>query len=446
MNSIWFQLGFIFLLLLANGLFAMTEIAIVSSRRGRLQSMADRGHKGAIKALDLLDNPNRFLSTVQIGITLVGIVAGAFGGANIAARMAEKMVDWKYIGTYAEEISFAIVIGALTYLSLVLGELVPKRLAMRYPEAIASSMASSMAKLSRIASPFVVLLSVSTSALLKLFRIKDTEENRMSREDFTVLVREGLITGITGQSESRMIEGVFNFENLDAYDIMIPRPRMRWIDQNARHADVWPEIVRSPQQVFPVYEKNRDHLVGAISVKEIYAHLATGKEVDFKELMHPPLLVPETQKASRLLEIFRSTGHSVAFVTDEFGSVIGMVTAVDLLESIVGDVPSREEQLANPIHSRPDGSILIDGLFEIEKLPQHLENFTAPEGGGDEFQTLSGWFTSHFERLPQEGDVIEKDNWTFEVMDMDGPRVDKVLATYLPPEEPESEPSAPPES
>lgn len=422
------EIAIILILLVCNGVFAMTEIAIVSSRRGLLQSMAERGHKGAMKALELMDNPNRFLSTVQIGITLVGIIAGAFGGASIAKRFAAMLAPQPVIGPYADQIAFVVVIGALTFFSLVLGELVPKRLAMRFPEAIATTMAGPMSWLSRAASPFVALLSVSTSGLLKLFGVKDEGDNRMSREEFTVLVREGLVTGSTGRTESRMIEGVFNFEKLDVYDIMIPRPRMMWIEQDARHEDVWPMIIRSTQQVFPVYHGQRDNLVGAVTVKDIYAHLATGTEVAFRHLMHPPLLIPETQKASTLLETFRSTGHRAAFVMDEFGSVVGMVTVVDLMESIVGDVPSREERLTMAIRQRPDGSWLIDGLFEIEKLAEHLADFSPPEGAGDEYQSISGWFTKRFERLPEEGDALTESGWSFEIIDMDGARVDKVLA------------------
>lgn len=438
--SLGLQIIVILVLLFANGVFAMTEIAIVSSRRGRLQAMAKKGHRGAAMALELMDHPNRFLSTVQIGITLVGIIAGAFGGARIAADLAEVLSRVTWVEPYAAEVAFVIVIGALTYLSLVIGELVPKRLAMQFPEAIASWMAGPMMGISKIAAPVVVLLSMSTSGLLRLFGARETEESRMSREDFRVLVREGLVAGNSGEKETRMLERIFNFENLNVYDIMIPQPRMMWIDQDARHEDVWPEIVQNPQQVFPVYSEHRDNLVGAVSLKEIYSNLAKGSEVCFKDVMHRPLLVPEAQKASKLLESFRKTGHSVAFVIDEFGMVTGMVTSVDLLESIVGDVPSREERMALSVRWRPDGTCWIDGLFEIEKLEEHLKGFVAPVGAGDEYQTVYGWFTSRLERLPQEGDVITESNWMFEVVDMDAHRVDKVVASRLP------EPAEPAES
>lgn len=429
MNSVILEISFILILLVANGVFAMTEIAIVSSRKGILQSMADKGNAGAARALRLSESPNRFLSTVQIGITLVGIVAGALGSGTVAERLAEVLSPLPLIGEYAKSLSLLVVISTLTYLSLVVGELVPKRLAMKFPEAIAGAMAAPMNAISTMASPVVSLLSWSTGGILKLFGVRESEEEVMSRDELKVLVRQGMITGTITRVESRMMEGVIGFEKLVAYDLMIPRTRFMWIERNARHEDVWPEVMASIQGVFPVYEERRDNLVGVVSIKDIYGQLAAGKPVHFREIMRPPLFVPEMQKVSLLLETFRSTGQRAAFVLDEFGSVMGMVTLIDLMEAIVGDVPSREEQLAKPIQQRADGTWLIDGHFEIEKLPGFLEAFDLPEGGGDEYQTLSGWFMKEFGRMPEETDRIISGKWTFEVMDIDGTRVDKVLAS-----------------
>ena len=428
MNSALLEISIVLVLLLANGIFAMTEIAIVSSRKGLLQSMAEKGNSGASRALKLADSPNRFLSTVQIGITLVGIVAGALGSGTVASKLAEFLGVLPLIGEYARPASLVIVIGILTYLSLVIGELVPKRLAMKYPEAIASAMSGPMAALSNVASPVVSLLSWSTGALLKFFRVRETDDSGISREELTVLVRQGMTTGSINRMESRMMEGVIGFEKLVAYDIMIPRPKIIWIEKDAKHEEVWPVIMCSTQGVFPVYQSRRENLVGVVSIKDIYGQLAAQKTVDFASIMKAPLLVPETQKASVLLETFRKTGQRAALVLDEFGSVMGMVTLIDLMETIVGDVPSMEEQMAMPVRQRDDGSWLIDGLFEIEKLPERLEGFVLPEGGGDEFQTVSGWLVKELERIPVEADRVSVGEWTFEVIDMDSIRVDKVLA------------------
>ena len=390
--------------------------------------MAEKGNSGAARALKLADSPNRFLSTVQIGITLVGIVAGALGSGTVASKLAEFLCVIPLIGEYAKPISLVLVIGVLTYLSLVIGELVPKRLAMKYPEAIASAMSGPMAALSNVASPVVSLLSWSTGALLKFFRVRETDDSGISREELTVLVRQGMTTGSINRMESRMIEGVIGFEKLVAYDIMIPRPKIIWIEKDAKHEEVWPTIMRSTQGVFPVYQGRRENLVGMVSIKDIYGQLAAQKTVDFASIMKAPLLVPETQKASVLLETFRKSGQRAALVLDEFGSVMGMVTLIDLMETIVGDVPSMEEQMAMPVRQREDGSWLIDGLFEIEKLPERLEGFVLPEGGGDEFQTVSGWLVKELGRIPAEADKVSAGEWTFEVIDMDSIRVDKVLA------------------
>jgi putative hemolysin len=431
--SVLFEIALILLLLVCNGLFAMTEIAIVSSRRAVLQARAESGNKGAARALELAESPNQFLSTVQIGITLVSIINGAFGGASLGLRLSNWLKPFGIFGNFTEEISMTVVIVLITYVSIVVGELVPKRLAMQYAESIASLMSGPMSRLSKVASPFVRLLSWSTVKLLCLFGVKESEESKISREEMTVLIREGMVAGGVARSESQMMEGVLGFEKLDVYDIMIPRPKMVWIERDENHAEVWPRIVKSTQGVFPVYHAQRDNLIGVVSVKDCYAQLAAGIEVKFQNLMQPPLLVPEVQKASLLLEEFRRTGHHAAFVVDEFGGVIGMVTLIDLMEAIVGDVPSKEERLTMPIKQRKDGSWLIDGLFEIEKLDSFLKGFAPPEGAGDEYQTLAGWFSQRLSRVPAEGDEIEEHGWRFEIVDMDGIRVDKVLASRVPP-------------
>jgi len=407
----------------------MTEIAIVSSRKGRLQGRALNGDSGAARALKLSENPNRFLSTVQIGITLIGIIAGAVGSGTVAGRLAEVIAPIPLIGEYSRSLALTVVISMITYLSLVIGELVPKRLAMKFPEAIASKMAGPMAGMSAMASPVVSLLSWSTGRLLKLFGIREGEESAISREELTVLVREGMITGSINRSESRMMQGVIGFEKLVTYDIMIPRGKIVWIERHAGHAEVWPSIINSTQEVFPIYDELRDRLVGVVAIKDIYKRLAAGESIAFGDIMQAPLMVPETQKASMLLESFRRTGQRAAFVIDEFGSVMGMVTLIDLMETIVGDVPSKEEQAVMPIQQRTDGSWLVDGLFEIEKLSEYLEGFELPEGGGDEYQTVSGWLVKELGRLPIEQDKISANEWTFEVIDMDRTRVDKLLAT-----------------
>ncbi|RYD46366.1 MAG: HlyC/CorC family transporter, partial [Verrucomicrobiaceae bacterium] len=302
MNSSILEISIILLLLVANGIFAMTEIAIVSSKKGLLQGLADKGNKGAERALRLAENPSRFLSTVQIGITLVGIMAGALSGGTITTQLANLISPLPFIGEYATEISRVAVIALLTYLSVIVGELVPKRLALLFPEKIASGMSGPMATISSISSPAVSLLSWSAGSILKLFGVNDNDDEKMSREELTVLVRQGMVAGSINRSESRMMEGVINFEKLVTYDIMIPRTRIVWIEQHAPHDEVWQTVMRSTQSVFPVYDERRDNMKGVVTLKEIYGRLAAGETVDFGKIMQPPLFVPEMQKASVLLE------------------------------------------------------------------------------------------------------------------------------------------------
>lgn len=427
------ELFLILLLLLANGLFAMTEIAIVSSRRGRLKTLAQEGRPGAEAALRLAQEPNRFLSTVQIGITLVGIVAGAFGGAALAGPVAEFLAPIPFLGAYAPKLALGLVIILLTYFSLVVGELVPKRLAMLRPEEISIRMAPFMTMLSTLAGPAVRFLSWSTDRILALFGAKVPKEEGVSKEELTVLMREGLTTGTFHRVESDMVERVFDLAQLDVAGIMTPRLQMVWLQEDDVHSEIWHKIVTSNHPFFPVYREDRDAIVGYVSVKSLYCQLAAEIPVRLGDIMRPPLIVPKHQSAINLLETFKQTRVHVAFVVDEFGGVVGMVTLTDLLEAIVGDMPSREERNQPGIAQRKDGSYLIDAIIEIEKVSEGLEGFPEPEGAGEAFQTLAGFLIDRLQRVPREGDMVEHARWKLEVVDMDGHRVDKVAAISLPP-------------
>jgi len=428
-----FELICILVLLVANGLFAMTEIAVVSSRRGKLKSMAKEGRKGAARALKLSENPSRFLSTVQIGITLVGLVMGAFAGASIARKVAPWLEPVPLIGAYAETLAMGVVIVFLTYASLVIGELVPKRLAMTRPEAIAIGMSRVMAWLSTIAGPAVWFLSWSTDRLLALLGMSGNEESKVSKEELTVMIQEGMTAGTVHRVESDLVERVFDLGQVTVEGIMTPRLQMVWLQADDMHDSVWHKIVTSNHHFFPVYEEDRDAIIGYVSVKALYCQLAAGIPIRLRDIMRPPLIVPEHQSALNLLETFKQTRVHVAFVVDEFGGVVGMVTLGDLLESIVGDMPSREERQSQAIQVRADGSRLIDAMLEVEKVAESLEDFPEPEGAGEEFHTLAGFLIDRLQRVPQEGDAIEHASWRLEVVDMDGHRVDKVLAIRLAP-------------
>lgn len=427
MNRTVLEIGILLILLVANGVFAMAEVAIVSARRTRLRRLAEQGDAAARAALDLAENPNRFLSTVQIGITLVGIFAGAFGGATLTAQLAPVLAQFEPLAPYAEKIAFALVVTALTYLSLVIGELVPKRVGLGNPEGIARRVARPMAWLSRAAGPLVTLLSTSTDALLRLVRFRHAPETVVSEDEVRVLMQEGVRAGAFNRVESHIVHKALEIDHILVREIMTPRPKVIGLNQDDSHELIWHKIVISNHSNFPVYAGNRDKLVGIVSVKAIYANIAAGVSVELKNLMTPPLVVPETQTVLQLVEAFKEHGRHIAMVTDEFGSIVGLVTLIDVMEAIIGRFPSQDERAKPSVIRREDGSWLIDALIDIGAVEQALPGYRLADAERSEFQTLAGFVMKRIGRVPREGDTFEYQGYVFEVIDMDGHRVDKLL-------------------
>ncbi len=440
MKQILVEIVIIFLLLVVNGVFAMTEIAVVSARKARLRRLAEEGDARARVALELAESPNRFLSTVQIGITLVGILAGAFGGATIAEQIASGLQAVPLLAPYGEGIGLTIVVVTLTYFSLVIGELVPKRIGLGNPEGIAMAIAKPMHRLSVIAGPVVSFLSVSTEALLRVLGSKPAKDATVTEEEVKILVQEGLRAGVFQKAETEMVESVLMLDRLPVRDIMTPRPKIIWLNKHDPHETVWHKIVVSGHSNFPVYEGNRDNVMGFVSVKAIYANLAAGTPARIADLMTKPLVVPATQSAIQLLETFKQGGKHTALVTDEFGGIVGLVTLNDVMESIVGDFPSPEERLKPEAKKRDDGSWLIDGMMEIERLEKVLPGLTFGDEESKDYQTLAGFVVKHLGRVPREGETFESQGYVFEILDMDRHRVDKVLV--MPTSGPEAKPQA----
>jgi Hemolysins and related proteins containing CBS domains len=427
MDATIFEVIVIAILLLANGVFAMTEMALVSSRKARLEALAESGNRGARAALDLKESPNRFLSTVQIGITLIGILAGAFGGATIAKEIGETFANVPIIGPHSQKIALFGVVLVITYLSLVIGELVPKRLALQRPEAISGLVARPMQALSRLAAPAVHVLSFSTETILRLFGVRETKMAPVTEEEVAGLVREGLQAGVFLDAESEMVESVLALDRLHVKHIMTPRTRIVWIASDESHEQVWHKIVVSNHSHFPVYDDNPDQVLGFVSVKSIYANLAAGVPVDIEHLITPALIVPETQSAIHLLETFKREGRHIALVTDEFGGIAGLVTINDLLEAIVGDLPEAGEKQSAPFVRREDGSLLVDALVGLEELEEFLPGFAPTDDERRHVSTLGGYICARLGRLPVEGESFDAHGYRFEVVDMDRRRVDKVL-------------------
>ena len=429
MNALITEVLVILLLLVVSGVFAMTEMAVVSSRKTRLRVMAADGNAGAKAALGLAESPNRFLPSVQLGITLVGLLAAAFGGITIAEEIAAALKPLPALTQYAEAIGVGVVVVALTYLSLVIGELVPKRLALARPEVIASRMARPVELLSRLTRPIVRVLGASTDLVLRLLGARAGAAEAISDEEVKLLLEEGMKTGVFHQSEPRMVESVLAFDQQPVQDIMTPREKLVFLNQDDAHEAVWHKIVVSGHSNFPVYAASRDRVVGVISVKAIYANLAAAAGVKLADLMTPPLLVPATQTITGLLEGFKKTRRHIALVTDEAHTVSGLVTLVDVLEAIVGEIPSLEERLRPQAVRRDDGSLLVDGGFSVAKLAPLLGESPLAAALGQRGETLAAYATAQLGLATNESAAFVREGVRFEIIDMDGSRIDKVLVS-----------------
>jgi putative hemolysin len=431
-------------LLICNGAFAMAEIAIVSAKKTRLQSLTKAGNDGANLALNLAKNPERFLSTVQIGITLISILAGARGASTLAPKLAPLIssVPWQWLAKYAESIAFGLVVVLISYLSLVIGELVPKSLALRYPEKIACWMSAPLSWLSRAGKPVVWLLELSTRGIMSFFGKAETD-NGPTRAEVEVLVREGLVMGSVRHAESEMVEGVFDLRELRAEEIMRPKPRVVFVHLDDTATSVAERMVDTRQLIFPVYDVTRDNVVGLVSLRELYLATAQGKNPKISELMHDPLFVSDNQPALTLLEELRNAPLYSAIVTDEFGIVRGLVTIEDLVEEVVGNLGGQLNQPGEAqIRQSGDDTWMVDGKAEIDLVVDAIPGLEDLVDAEEEsFQTLAGLILHHLERLPREGESFKMGDFQFEVVDMDLQHVDKVSIRRMPPAETEADPT-----
>jgi putative hemolysin len=430
MTALWV----ILLLVVGNGVFAMTEIALVSARRARLRQMADEGNRGAARALMLLENPERFLSSVQVGITLVGVLSGAYGGAALSGKLRPWVEAVPMLAPYASQIAFGLVVTGVTYLSLVIGELVPKGLALRHAEALAAAMSRPMEMLTRAAGPLVWVLEVSTRIVMRLFGGGSVAAQGPSREEVQVLVREGIVTGSVAENESEMVEGVFDLREVLAEEIMRPKPKVLFLKADETVGQSWSAIAASRQTVFPLHEGSRDEISGMVGLRSLFASAAAGKDQPLAELAVPPVFVSENQPALTLLETLRGSPLGAALVVDEFGTTRGLITLEDLVEEIVGELRPKAAAGERPGIARfGDDGWLVDGLVEVDEIVARLPGLDAVfEGEREPFQTLAGFIVHRLDRLPEEGESFTAGPFRFEVVDMDRQRIDKVLIRELP--------------
>lgn len=425
MTTILTEIAILILLIVLNGIFAMSEIAIVSARRTRLENLAADGDAGARTALDLAHAPTRFLSTVQIGITLIGIIAGAFGGATLAQELARLLAPLPVVGPRAGGISFFLVVAFITYFSVVLGELVPKRLGLQNAERIAAAVARPMRWLSVLATPVVRLLSLSTEGVLRLLNVADIQGTPVSEEEIEALARESAAAGLIEAEELAMVRSVFRFADLPVERLMTPRTEIVWLDANAPESAVREVVEGAVHSHFPVCDGELDSVLGVVQTKELLRRSWAGQPLDLRAAALEPLLLPERMPALQALERFKATGMHMALLIDEFGGISGVVTLINILETLVGDIPTPEEIREPPLVRRDDGSWLVDGLFRIDDLKPILRIDAFPDE--DDYQTVGGFIIYMTGQVPETGATCQWQGYRFEVVDMDGQRVDKVL-------------------
>ena len=424
--SISSEIVVIILLIIINGLLAMSEASLLAARKAKLQQMVNEGDKAAGITLELLKEPNTFLSTIQIGITLIGVLAGAVGGATISETLAVSMSTLPYIGEYSESISIALVVIVITILTIWLGELVPKRLGINSPERIAKIAAGPMIFISTVFSPLVKLMSGATELVLTLFGIKPTNEPPITEEELQVLIDQGTQAGVFEEAEQDMVEGIFSLGDTRVYSVMTPRTEIVWLDVSDATEEILAKMSGSPYSRFPVRQDSLETIVGIVKSRDLLVTQLSGKEISLKELAKPAYFIPETMLASRALEVLKKNNAEMLLVVDEFGGVQGLLTINDILEEIVGVMEGDEPQATQ----RQDGSWLLDGMLAVDEFKEIFELNDLPHE--DEYETLSGFIMTSLGRLPQTADHFEWNNLRFEVIDMDGRRVDKVLVTSKP--------------
>lgn len=437
-GSIYFEAGVIVLLILINGFFSLAEMSLVASRKVRLRQDAERGDKSSATALRLLREPDRLFSTVQIGITLVGILTGAYGGASLSEHLADALSRVDVLRPYSGPLAFGLVILAITYLTLVLGELVPKRMAFGNPEACARRTAPFMALLLRVSMPLVKLLSASSRAASRLLRLPEGGDRAVTEEDIRGLIGEGAASGAVEHAERDMLERIFRLGDRRAGSLMTHRSQVEWLDQDMPDEENMLRIAQSSHSCFPVARGDIAAATGVLKARDFLAARLATPDIPMDGFIRDPLFIPETARALTLLDLFRhSEGLPFALVVDEYGEVQGVVTPNDVLEAVVGELPDENGDPDLAAVRREDGSWLLDGLLPFDEMCSLAgmgvpDESDGPDGRGDRpgsYETLAGFMLHRLGRMPAMGDALRWRGHRFEIVDMDGRRIDRVLVT-----------------
>ncbi|MGC4191985.1 MAG: hemolysin family protein [Thermomicrobiales bacterium] len=419
----------VLLLIVANGLLSMSELAIVSARTVRLQQMADQGNDGATVALKLAAEPNRFLSTVQIGITLIGILNGAFGGATLSEPIANALRKVPFLDAWASSIAPILVVLVITYLSLVIGELVPKRLALRNPERMASLMAPVLALLSKLMAPVATFLAASTEVVLRTFGPETGDENQVTEEEIELLLQQGTEAGIFQEAERRLVEGVFDVSERSVGELMTPRHAVDLLDLTRTDDENRETMREHPHNLYPVCDGTPDNIVGYVSTRELWRREISGESTAIPDAIQQALFVPEISSVFTVIDQMRISRQPMAILIDEYGGFDGIITFNDILSDIVGEIDDPARTNLRGAVVRPDGSWLIDGVFPAHELRELLAIDELPGEDAGRFESVGGFLMDQLGHVPKEGETVIWDRFTFEIVDMDGNRIDKILVT-----------------
>ena len=429
MSNLFLEIFAIGVLILLNGILAMSEIAVISSRKIKLQKMSQEGNKGADITLELLESPNQFLSAVQIGITLIGILAGAFGGATVSIYLNNYLSSFSILAPYSDTLSIIIVVLIITYFSLVVGELVPKRIGLNNPEKISVKIARPLKILSKITSPVVSLLSISTDSLLRLIGSKKESSDKVTEDEIKLLIKEGLEAGTVEKEEEDIIKRVFRLDQQKVGSLITPKTEIIWLDLDDPLEEVGKQIIESERSIFPVGRDELNNFLGVVQTKDILGSILNGEKITIESNLKEPLVIPETLPVLDVLNLFKENKNYVhmAMVVDEYGSIEGLITLNDILEALVGDIPALDEPNEPKAIPRKDGSWLVDGYLSAEEFKEVLNIEKLPDENKGNFNTIGGFIMSYTGKVPVTGEIFQWRNLEFEIIDMDGHHIDKIL-------------------
>ncbi|MBP5083259.1 MAG: HlyC/CorC family transporter [Methanomicrobium sp.] len=425
------EITLIILLIAFNALFAMAEFAIISSKSTRLKKLIEEGNSGAEAALKLSEDSTKFLSTIQIGITLIGILTGAIGGLAASGPLARYLAQFPQIAPYSSGIAVLISVAIITYFMLIFGELIPKKIALNNTEKIAAGIARPMQFFALIATPFTFIISASTDIILRIFGLDREKNKAITEEEIIDLIEEGTDNGAIEKSEQEMVENIFDLDDLRLGSLMIPRPDIIAINIDDSKEEIRKVITENPRSIFPVYRGNLDNLLGIIQVKDLWTHSCDLTLDSISGILKKPIFVPSSLTASELLEEFKRNKGHFALVSDEYGGIAGLVTLHDILEAIVGDIHCDDEPEDVQAVQREDGSWLIDGNMLIGDFKEHFGIDGMPQENQGQYHTIAGFIMMQLQKIPKEGDSFNWNGYRFEVTNMDVHRIDKVLVAVV---------------